>query len=56
MQHTMMGVLWWAGGMLGIFLSRGGRRSFVPAIIIIMTGWGMSSHEQALMISTKVGY
>ncbi|ORX33754.1 hypothetical protein BD324DRAFT_638450 [Kockovaella imperatae] len=54
MQHTMLGVLWWAGGMLGIFLSRGGKRSFVPAVIIIMTGWGMSAHEQALMISSKI--
>ncbi|OCF45410.1 membrane protein [Kwoniella heveanensis CBS 569] len=54
MQHTMMGVLWWAGGLLGIFLSRNGKRSFVPAVIIIMTGWGMSAHEQALMISSKI--
>ncbi|OCF55863.1 membrane protein [Kwoniella mangroviensis CBS 10435] len=54
MQHTMMGVLWWAGGMLGIWLSRNGKRSFVPAVIIIMTGWGMSAHEQALMISSKI--
>ncbi|WVR05371.1 hypothetical protein IAU60_002385 [Kwoniella sp. DSM 27419] len=54
MQHTMLGVLWWAGGMLGIFLSRNGKRSFVPAVIIIMTGWGMSAHEQALMISSKI--
>lgn len=37
-----------------MFLSRGGRRSFVPAVIILMTGWGMSAHEQSLMISTKV--
>ncbi|WVO14040.1 hypothetical protein L204_101665 [Cryptococcus depauperatus] len=54
MQHTMMGVLWWAGGLLGIFLSRKGKRTFVPAIIIIMTGWGMSAHEQALMLSSKI--
>lgn len=54
MQHTMMGVLWWAGGMLGLFLSRKGRRSFVPAAIIVMTGWGMSAHTQSLMISTKI--
>ncbi|BEI87309.1 uncharacterized protein CcaverHIS019_0100270 [Cutaneotrichosporon cavernicola] len=53
MQHTMMGVLWWAGGLLGVFLSRKGKRSFVPAVIIIMTGWGMSAHEQELMISSK---
>ncbi|TYJ56683.1 hypothetical protein B9479_002613 [Cryptococcus floricola] len=49
-----IGVLWWAGGMLGIFLSRKGKRSFVPAVIILMTGWGMSAHEQALMISSKI--
>lgn len=54
MQHTMMGVLWWAGGMLGMFLSRKGKRSFVPAVIIIFTGWGMSAHEQALEISSKI--
>ncbi|KAL1411021.1 hypothetical protein Q8F55_001966 [Vanrija albida] len=54
MQHTMMGVLWWAGGMLGMFLSRKGQRSFVPAIIIVFTGWGMSAHEQDLMISSKI--
>ena len=50
MQHTMLvrvslyidetranhqGVLWWAGGLLGIFLSRGGRRSFVPAVMYV---------------------
>ncbi|KAK1225866.1 hypothetical protein PQX77_011176 [Marasmius sp. AFHP31] len=54
MQHTIMGVLWWAGGALGIFLSRNNQRNVVPAIIIILTGWGMSEHAQALMISTKV--
>ncbi|KAI0730834.1 hypothetical protein C8Q76DRAFT_716360 [Earliella scabrosa] len=54
MQHTIMGVLWWAGGILGIFLSRNNQRSVVPAIIIILTGWAMSDHAQALMISTKV--
>ncbi|GMK55026.1 hypothetical protein CspeluHIS016_0200820 [Cutaneotrichosporon spelunceum] len=54
MQHTMMGVLWWAGGLLGVFLSRRGKRSFVPAVIIVMTGWGMSAHEQELMISSKI--
>ena len=29
------GVLWWAGGLLGIFLSRGGKRSFVPAVMYV---------------------
>jgi hypothetical protein len=54
MQHTIMGVLWWTGGALGIFLSRNNQRNVVPAIIIILTGWGMSEHAQALMLSTKV--
>ncbi|TFK82277.1 hypothetical protein K466DRAFT_666612 [Polyporus arcularius HHB13444] len=54
MQHTILGVLWWAGGILGIFLSRNNQRSIVPGIIIILTGWAMSDHAQALMLSTKV--
>jgi hypothetical protein len=37
-----------------VFLSRKGKRSFVPGIIITITGWGMSAHEQELMISSKV--
>lgn len=55
-QHTMMGIVWWCGGILGIFLSRGGRRTFVPSLIIIFTGWAMSEHSQHLIISTKVHY
>ncbi|KAI0641976.1 hypothetical protein C8Q79DRAFT_265107 [Trametes meyenii] len=54
MQHTILGVLWWAGGILGIFLSRNNQRSIVPSLIIILTGWAMSDHTQALMLSTKV--
>ncbi|KAL4072852.1 hypothetical protein V8B97DRAFT_1869646 [Scleroderma yunnanense] len=54
MQHTMLGVLWWTGGALGIFLARNNQRNIVPALIIVLTGWAMSDHVQALMISTKV--
>lgn len=54
LQHTMMGVLWWAGGAVGIWLSRGGRRNVFPAIILGLTGWAMSAHAQALMISTHI--
>ncbi|TFK39751.1 hypothetical protein BDQ12DRAFT_681155 [Crucibulum laeve] len=54
MQHTILGVLWWAGGILGIFLSRNNQRNVVPGVIIILTGWAMSEHAQALMLSTKV--
>ncbi|KZT07357.1 uncharacterized protein LAESUDRAFT_743047 [Laetiporus sulphureus 93-53] len=54
MQHTILGVLWWTGGGLGIFLSRNNQRSVLPSLIVILTGWAMSEHAQALMISTKV--
>ncbi|EKM81790.1 hypothetical protein AGABI1DRAFT_36578 [Agaricus bisporus var. burnettii JB137-S8] len=54
MQHTILGVLWWCGGILGIWLSRNNQRNVVPAIIIILTGWAMSDHAQALAISSKV--
>ncbi|KDQ61912.1 hypothetical protein JAAARDRAFT_525818 [Jaapia argillacea MUCL 33604] len=54
MQHTIMGVLWWTGGALGIFLARNNNRTVVPSIIIMLTGWAMSNHAQALMISTEV--
>ncbi|KAE8203067.1 hypothetical protein A4X06_0g2330 [Tilletia controversa] len=54
LQHTMMGVLWIFGGAVGIWLSRGGRRSVFPGLMLIFTGWAMSSHAQVLMISTMV--
>lgn len=54
LQHTMLGVLWWCGGALGMFMSRKGTRSIIPAGIIIMTGYVMSAHAQAMEISTKV--
>ncbi|KIP03045.1 hypothetical protein PHLGIDRAFT_121934 [Phlebiopsis gigantea 11061_1 CR5-6] len=54
MQHTVMGVLWWAGGILGILLARNNQRTVVPSLIIIITGWAFSDHAQAMMISTRV--
>lgn len=53
-QHTAMGIIWWAGGLVGMFLSRGGRRSFIPALLLIFTGYLMSQHAQHMVISTKV--
>lgn len=58
-QHTSMGIIWWCAGMLGIILSRNWktgepRRNFIPAIVLIFTGWAMSEHAQHLMFSTKV--
>lgn len=54
-QHTTMGVIWWAAGLAGLWLSRDrdGRpqRNFIPAFVILITGWGMSAHPQELMVS-----
>ncbi|KAI9570866.1 hypothetical protein HD554DRAFT_278206 [Boletus coccyginus] len=54
MQHTVLGLVWWAGGGLGIYLARNNQRNVIPGLIIILTGWAMSDHAQALMLSTKV--
>lgn len=54
MQHTILGILWWCGGILGVYLSRNNQRTVVPSIIIILTGYAMSDHAQALKLSTKV--
>lgn len=54
-QHTAMGIIWWCGGLLGMWLSRkNGQRSLLPAILLIFTGYAMSQHAQHLQISTKV--
>ena len=58
LQHTSMGIVWWAAGLLGMWLSRSrnGRpkRNLIPAIIIILTGWAMGAHPQDLPLSTMV--
>ena len=58
LQHTSMGIVWWCAGLLGVWLSRSRngkpRRNIIPAIVIIMTGWGMSAHPQELELSTMV--
>ncbi|ORY84085.1 hypothetical protein BCR35DRAFT_303135 [Leucosporidium creatinivorum] len=54
MQHVSLGVLWWAGGALGIFLGRHGKRNVVPGVIIAMTGYAMSAHAQSLEFSTTI--
>jgi hypothetical protein len=56
LQHTTMGIIWWCAGLLGVWLSRGRngepKRTLVPALVILLTGWAMSSHSQNSMIST----
>ncbi|KAL6712813.1 hypothetical protein ACLMJK_009654 [Lecanora helva] len=58
LQHTSMGIVWWCAGLLGVWLSRkrDGRpkRNLFPAMVIMLTGWGMSAHPQSLELSTHV--
>jgi hypothetical protein len=58
LQHTSMGIVWWCAGILGMWLSRSRdglpKRNVIPAIVIIITGWAMSAHEQHLMLSTMM--
>ncbi|KAF1811996.1 hypothetical protein P152DRAFT_466811 [Eremomyces bilateralis CBS 781.70] len=64
LQHTSMGIVWWCAGLLGMWMSRsrGGqaKRNIIPSIVLLMTGWAMSSHPQHLPISamthTMFGY
>ncbi|CAG8950553.1 hypothetical protein HYFRA_00002761 [Hymenoscyphus fraxineus] len=57
-QHTTMGVIWWAAGLAGVWLSRkrdgSPKRNFIPGFVIFMTGWAMSGHPQHLPLSTMV--
>jgi hypothetical protein len=56
LQHTSMGIIWWCAGLLGMWLSRGRggapKRNLIPAIVVFLTGYAMSSHPQNLEIST----
>lgn len=58
LQHTSMGIVWWCAGLVGMWLSRtrDGRpkRNVIPGIVILLTGYAMSAHPQALMLSTMV--
>jgi len=52
-----MGIIWFCAGILGLFLSsRKGQpqRNLIPALVIILTGWSMASHAQALEFSTNL--
>ncbi|KAL5121745.1 hypothetical protein ACEQ8H_000432 [Pleosporales sp. CAS-2024a] len=58
LQHTAMGIIWWAAGLVGVWLSRkrDGRpkRNLIPGMVIFVTGWAMSAHPQHLPISTMM--
>jgi len=58
LQHTSMGIIWWAAGLVGLWLSRDRRgrpkRNFIPGLVVAVTGWAMSGHPQQLHLSTMV--
>lgn len=49
LQHTLLGVVWVGGGAAGMWVSRKGKRSVFPSVVIVLTGWAMSGHAQALV-------
>ena len=56
-QHTAMGIICFFAGILGTFLSfRNGRpqRNVIPAVVIIITGWAMSTRHQATEFLTNM--
>lgn len=58
LQHTSMGIIWWAAGLVGMWLSRKRngqpKRNLIPGMVIFVTGWAMSAHPQHLPISTMI--
>lgn len=58
LQHTTMGIVWWCAGLVGMWLSRKRdgkpKRNIFPGLVILLTGWAMSSHGQLLHVSTMV--
>ena len=54
-----MGIVWWAAGLLGIWLSRDAtsrqpRRNLIPGLVIFLTGYAMSAHPQHNPLSGSV--
>ncbi|KAI8094216.1 putative integral membrane protein [Thamnidium elegans] len=45
-QHTSMGIIWWAAGIVGVILSRNGQRSVIPSVLIILTAAAFQGHAQ----------
>ena len=59
-----MGIVWWATGMLGLWMSWSTsgqpRRNIIPGLVIVLTGYAMSAHAQhnplSSMVHTVFGY
>ncbi|KAI8974287.1 hypothetical protein BDB01DRAFT_402688 [Pilobolus umbonatus] len=53
-QHTSMGIIWWAAGLAGILLSRNGKRSVIPSVLIILTAVSFFGHGQHIANSGQI--
>lgn len=58
-QHTSMGIIWWAAGALGVYMSwdrvnHRPQRNHIPAFVIIATGYSMITHTQRFAVSTDI--
>ncbi|KAJ1680295.1 hypothetical protein EV182_000281 [Spiromyces aspiralis] len=57
LQHTFIGVLWIAGGLLGAYIGRSAKphqRNIIPPLILIITGAAMGNHQQNTLMSTQI--
>ncbi|CAJ0841876.1 8471_t:CDS:2 [Entrophospora sp. SA101] len=52
--YDTLGIIWWAGGLAGLYFTRNGKRNIFPALIIISTGFAMSAHQQSSEVSTVI--
>lgn len=60
-QHTSMGIVWWAAGMLGVYMSWNRvsdkpKRNHIPAVIMLVTGYSMATHVQNTQVSTNIHF
>ncbi|KAI9315919.1 hypothetical protein BX666DRAFT_2019578 [Dichotomocladium elegans] len=53
-QHTSMGIIWWVAGAVGIVLSRNGKRSVVPSVLIMLTAVAFQGHAQHVPNSGQI--
>ncbi|KAJ1769051.1 hypothetical protein IW140_005350 [Coemansia sp. RSA 1813] len=59
LQHTFIGISWFAGGALGVFMSwkaQPSNRTPVPSLIFIATGIAMIIHQQDLVMSSHAHF
>lgn len=53
LQHTALGLLWWAGGALGVFISWTGKRNFVPAMVYVLSSFSSSPFSPRRRLTSR---